>query len=39
MAGMIDDFDGDWYDDGDNYDYVEDSYDMAVCNSLQTLYH
>jgi len=24
------DFDGDWFDDGDNYDYVEETYDMAV---------
>jgi hypothetical protein len=38
MADMIDDFDGDWYEDGDNYDYVEDGYDMAVSISLPVFY-
>jgi len=39
MAGTIDDFDDDWFDDGDNYDYVEDSYDLAVSHTIQITHH
>jgi len=39
MAGTIDDFDDDWFDDGDNYDYVEDSYDLAVRYTMKVSYY